>query len=138
MPCSRANFSAPSLPSMPRMPKPPGTQIPSTSASAFSAPSGVSQSSAGIHFRCTFASFAKPPARSASATDRRVKLLSVTPEGQTLLADMEPGVNKAQARMLEPLSDTEKPVFLDMLNRLVLTHNDVSRTPTEGAGVSDG
>ena len=76
--------------------------------------------------------------RSASATDRRVRLLSITPEGHTLLADMEPGVNKAQARMLEPLSDAEKPVFLDMLTRLVLTHNEVSRTPTEGAGVSDG
>jgi len=76
--------------------------------------------------------------RSASPTDRRVKLLGITPQGQTLLADMEPKVTAAQARILAPLADAEKPVFLDMLTRLVLAHNDVSRSPTEGAGVSDG
>ncbi|CAB4551830.1 unannotated protein [freshwater metagenome] len=36
----------------------------------FFAPSGVSQSSLGIHTISTFASFANPPARSASETER--------------------------------------------------------------------
>ena len=36
--------------------------------------------------------------------------------------------------MLELLADPENPVFLDMLTRLVLSHNEVSRTPTEGSG----
>ena len=38
--------------------------------------------------------------RSASPTDKRVKLLSVTPEGQALLADIEPHVLAAQDRIL--------------------------------------
>ena len=38
--------------------------------------------------------------------------------------------------MLELLADTEYPVFLDMLTRLVLSHNEVSRTPTEGSGAA--
>ena len=67
---SRANLSAPNLPSIPRTPKPPGTQIASTSPRAFFAPSGVSQSSLGIQIIETFALFAKPPARSASETER--------------------------------------------------------------------
>ena len=57
--------------------------------------------------------------RSASTTDRRVKLLGITEDGATLLADMQPQVAAAQARMLAPLTDAEKPLFMDMLIRLV-------------------
>lgn len=60
--------------------------------------------------------------RSASTTDRRVKLLGITEDGAALLADMQPQVAAAQARMLGPLTDTEKPLFMDMLTRLVLAH----------------
>ena len=67
---SRAYVNAPSFPSMPRTPNPPGTQIASTSDKAFFAPSTVAQSSLAIHFNSTFALFAKPPARSASDTER--------------------------------------------------------------------
>ena len=66
----RAYSAALTLPSMPRMPKPPGTTMPSTAASAFSAPSGVSQRSDGIQVTCTLVSCANPPAFSASVTDR--------------------------------------------------------------------
>ena len=55
---------------MPRMPKPPGTQIASTSLSLRAAPSGVAHSSEGIQTMLTLASWAKPPARSASTTER--------------------------------------------------------------------
>jgi DNA-binding MarR family transcriptional regulator len=57
--------------------------------------------------------------RSASLTDRRVNLLGITEDGAALLADMKPQVAAAQARMLEPLTDAEKPLFMDMLIRLV-------------------
>lgn len=57
--------------------------------------------------------------RSASTTDRRVKLLGITEDGAALLADMQPQVAAAQARMLAPLTDAEKPLFMDMLIRLV-------------------
>ena len=60
----------PWLPSIPRMPKPPGTQIASAPASARAAAAGVTQSSLGTHRISTRRSFAMPPARSASVTDR--------------------------------------------------------------------
>lgn len=74
--------------------------------------------------------------RSASPTDRRVKLLTLTEAGQTLLAEMTPQVLAAQTRMLEPLSEAEKPLFMDMLTRLVHAHNESSRCPAEAAGAA--
>ena len=68
--------------------------------------------------------------RSASPTDRRVKLLGITQEGQQLLTDMQPQADAAQARMLAPLTEAEKPVFMAMLTRLVQAHHD------GGAGVA--
>ena len=70
MPFSRAYRIAPSLPSMPRTPKPPGTQTASTPSSSRAAPSGVWQSSEVTQRMWTLQSLAKPPARSASVTDR--------------------------------------------------------------------
>lgn len=68
--------------------------------------------------------------RSASPTDRRVKLLAITEDGETLLADIQPQVAAAQARMLAPLTDAEKPLFLDMLTRMVRAHQS-------GSGAAD-
>ena len=67
---SRANFSAPNFPSIPRIPNPPGTQIASTWPRASFAPSALSQLSLGTQISSTFASFANPPARNASETER--------------------------------------------------------------------
>ncbi len=55
---------------MPRTPKPPGITTASTPAKAASAPAGVAQSSDVTHRMVTPASFAKPPARIASVTER--------------------------------------------------------------------
>ena len=67
---SRAYRIAPTLPSTPRMPKPPGITTPSTSLRIRAAPSGDSQSSDGTQRMTTLARLAKPPARSASQTER--------------------------------------------------------------------
>ncbi len=67
---SRAYWMAPTLPETPRSPKPPGMQMPSTSPSCSAAPAGVRQSSEVTHLILTRALLAKPPARSASVTDR--------------------------------------------------------------------
>jgi len=71
--------------------------------------------------------------RSASPTDRRVKLLTPTPEGLALLSDMHPRVAAAQARMLSPLSAQESQQFMDLLTRLLAAHHDAGRLPAEGA-----
>ncbi len=67
---SRACRIAPTLPSMPRTPNPPGMSTPSTPSSSRAAPSTVSQSSLLTQRMLTRASQAKPPARSASVTER--------------------------------------------------------------------
>ena len=69
--------------------------------------------------------------RQASPTDRRVRLLQVTPEGQALLGEVIPGMLKTQQRILAPLSAAERPQFLAMLKTVVDANNALSRAPSE-------
>lgn len=69
--------------------------------------------------------------RSASPTDRRVKLLSATAEGEALLAEIEPHVLRAQARILAPLAQPERDTFMRLLQALLDGNNDASRAPAE-------
>jgi DNA-binding MarR family transcriptional regulator len=70
-------------------------------------------------------------ARSASPDDRRVRLPSLTDEGQTLLAEAVPAVLRAQERMLEPLPKSARGEFMRMLRELVMANNELSRAPSE-------
>lgn len=69
--------------------------------------------------------------RSASPDDRRVRLLSLTDEGQALLGQVEPAVLRAQTRMLEPLPKKEQQTFMRMLREIVKANNDLSRAPSQ-------
>ena len=60
--------------------------------------------------------------RSASAQDRRVRLLTLTPAGEQLLADVLPSMRRAQERILAPLPAQERGEFMRML--AVLIAND--------------
>lgn len=68
--------------------------------------------------------------RKASPTDRRVRLLTLTPEGDTLLTEVQPGMLRAQARMLEPLPPEQRETFMQMLKVLVDGNNEYSRAPS--------
>ncbi|MEB2347550.1 MAG: MarR family transcriptional regulator [Comamonadaceae bacterium] len=57
--------------------------------------------------------------RGASATDRRVRLLTLTPEGERLLEAVEPAVQRAQQRMLDPLPERQRQQFLRTMATLV-------------------
>jgi DNA-binding MarR family transcriptional regulator len=70
--------------------------------------------------------------RGACAHDRRVRLLSLTPEGQAQLAAVMPPMLRAQERMLEPLPPQERTEFLRMLRVLVSANNELSRAPSDG------
>ena len=70
--------------------------------------------------------------RQVSPTDRRVRLLSLTPEGQALLAEVIPPMLRAQERMLAPLAPSERSEFLRMLHVLVSANNELSRAPSDG------
>jgi len=70
--------------------------------------------------------------RQASPTDRRVRLLQVTPEGAALLEQVVPAMLKAQQRILAPLPAAERPQFLAMLKTVVDANNGLSRAPSDG------
>ena len=71
--------------------------------------------------------------RNAHPDDRRVRLLTLTAEGEQLLQHVEPGMLRAQERMLEPLAPEQRGVFMDMLHTLVEGNNALSRAPSESA-----
>ena len=69
--------------------------------------------------------------RNAHPDDRRVRLLTLTPDGEQLLQEVEPGMLRAQERMLEPLAPPQRVQFMDMLHTLVEGNNALSRAPSE-------
>lgn len=69
--------------------------------------------------------------RSASPDDRRVRLLTITPEGRALLDAVMPAMWRAQERILEPLPPRERTEFMRMLRTLVLANNGLSRAPSD-------
>lgn len=60
--------------------------------------------------------------RSASAEDRRVRLINLTATGRDTLQAVTPGMLAAQERILEPLPQAQRRVFMAMLERLVRAH----------------
>jgi DNA-binding MarR family transcriptional regulator len=72
--------------------------------------------------------------RQAGTEDRRTKRLYPTEAGITLLASVTEAVDRAQHRILAPLSAAERAQFLLMLARLVDINNAHSRAPLRPAG----
>src|SRR5258708_11710931 len=67
--------------------------------------------------------------RKPSREDKRVKLLHLTKAGTTLLRDIMPSVDRAQARMLQPLKPADRKALLVLLTQLVDLNNEASRVP---------
>lgn len=67
--------------------------------------------------------------RAASAGDKRVKLLTLTPAGAALLRQVEDAVERAQARMLAPLKAADRSTLMALLSQLVDLNNEASRVP---------
>jgi DNA-binding MarR family transcriptional regulator len=67
--------------------------------------------------------------RRPGATDRRVKLLHLTPAGKALLQKIREAVDRAQDRMLAPLKAVERKALMELLGRLVDLNNEASRVP---------
>jgi DNA-binding MarR family transcriptional regulator len=67
--------------------------------------------------------------RKPSPGDKRVKLLYLTKAGAALLADIMPAVDRAQARMLQPLKPADRKTLLALLTQLVDLNNEASRVP---------
>ncbi len=69
--------------------------------------------------------------RRLSPTDRRIRLLYPSLGGVDLLAACHPAADRAQERMLEPLSDTEQTIFKSLMTRIVAHHNATTRAPID-------
>jgi MarR family transcriptional regulator, lower aerobic nicotinate degradation pathway regulator len=67
--------------------------------------------------------------RLVSPKDRRAKVLHITAAGRRLLAQIEPGVEAAQERILAPLPRAERAPFMRALKHLVEANNEFSRVP---------
>ena len=67
--------------------------------------------------------------RKPSREDRRVKLLYLTRAGVALLRDIMPSVDRAQARMLQPLKPADRKTLMALLTQLVDLNNESSRVP---------
>jgi MarR family transcriptional regulator, lower aerobic nicotinate degradation pathway regulator len=67
--------------------------------------------------------------RKPSGGDKRVKLLYLTKAGATVLRDIKPSVDRAQARMLQPLKAADRKTLLALLTQLVDLNNESSRVP---------
>jgi MarR family transcriptional regulator, lower aerobic nicotinate degradation pathway regulator len=67
--------------------------------------------------------------RLISPKDRRAKALHITAAGRRLLAQMKPGVEAAQERILAPLPKAERAAFVRALKHVVEANNEHSRVP---------
>jgi len=67
--------------------------------------------------------------RKPSPDDKRVKLLYLTKSGATLLRDITSSVERAQARMLQPLKPADRRALMALLEQLVDLNNEASRVP---------
>ena len=67
--------------------------------------------------------------RKSGSEDKRVKRLYLTKTGATRLGDIMESVDRAQARMLQPLKAADRKTLLALLTQLVDLNNEASRVP---------
>ncbi|MBR0731856.1 DNA-binding MarR family transcriptional regulator [Bradyrhizobium japonicum] len=67
--------------------------------------------------------------RKPAPEDKRIKLLYLTKSGATILREIIPAVERAQARMLEPLKPADRKALMGLLVQLVDLNNEASRVP---------
>jgi DNA-binding MarR family transcriptional regulator len=56
--------------------------------------------------------------RASTPTDRRIKLLELSPTGQSVLQQVEPGIRRIQERLLAPLTATEAKTLIRLLGKM--------------------
>jgi hypothetical protein len=69
--------------------------------------------------------------RTRSQTDRRKQLLNATAQGRDLVRKIRPMIDRAEQRMLAPLSPSARRKFMEMLTQLVNVNNVYSRAPLD-------
>jgi MarR family transcriptional regulator, lower aerobic nicotinate degradation pathway regulator len=67
--------------------------------------------------------------RKPAPQDKRIKLLYLTKPGAAILREIIPAVERAQARMLEPLKPGDRKALMGLMAQLVDLNNEASRVP---------
>jgi len=67
--------------------------------------------------------------RRHAAKDKRVRLVSLTPQGAALLDRMRPAAQRAHDRTIAALPAADRDLFMALLTRLVDAQNDFGRAP---------
>jgi len=67
--------------------------------------------------------------RKPAPEDKRIKLLYLTRSGVAILREIIPVVERAQARMLEPLKPADRKTLMGLMSQLVDLNNEASRVP---------
>jgi DNA-binding MarR family transcriptional regulator len=62
--------------------------------------------------------------RTATATDRRLKLLTLSPAGEEVLRHVEPAIARVQDRLLAPLTPGEARTLIRLLARMAETGSE--------------
>lgn len=71
--------------------------------------------------------------RQGSETDKRLKVLTLTRKGLTLLNASNQAMDRINQRILEPLAAHERPLFVALLARLAFPADGAQRTREERA-----
>lgn len=71
--------------------------------------------------------------RRVSDTDRRARLLTITPAGEQVLVRIQPAVDAAQQALLSGLSAEEGAQLMTLLTKAIDALNERSRAPMRGA-----
>lgn len=64
--------------------------------------------------------------RSNSPQDRRVRLLQLTADGDALLAQLTPPMQRTQERILESFSAAERKDFMRLMQKAIAHHEDLA------------
>ncbi len=72
--------------------------------------------------------------RRVAPDDRRVRLLTLTPAGEQLLARTLPCMERTQELILAPLDAGQRREFMALLGLLVRENNELSRAPGDDSG----
>ena len=67
--------------------------------------------------------------RDPSPDDRRLRLLTLEPAGEAVIAELDPLVWRTQDLMLTGLDEAERAVFVRLLEKAAEAGNDLSRAP---------
>ena len=73
--------------------------------------------------------------RTPSPQDRRIKVIRLSPEGVSLLQQVQPAVHRVQERLMAPLSAADRPVLLRLLSALASQETEEAEIPRQAAAL---